>query len=133
MYTMPTFPLLANVWFTFNGPLPPADLPVEVDVSLSPIAPQQYYQILDGVIEARPTHIIRMLPDSRLGDSHTPNEPSNPFPCSLFEVPPGSGHYYAAVWAHQVGAGFPNHHARIFVQRRSAETDAELATYTGWI
>jgi hypothetical protein len=59
--------------------------------------------------------------------------PSTGFPTTLFEIPFGSGHYYAAVWSHEVGAGFPNHHARIYAARHQMPEVDGTRTFVGYI
>jgi len=63
------------------------------------------------------THIIRTDLDPELGDSYLTAPITITRPYCLWEIPEGSGHFYLAIWVHQVGAGFPNHHQRILAYR----------------
>ena len=79
------------------------------------------------------SHIIRTAPDDRYCENCQFNEPTNIVPGSAFEVPWGSGHLYISIWAHQVGAGFPNHHARIYVARWLDVPSTQPPLFRGWI
>jgi hypothetical protein len=133
VYTMPSFPLTAGVWYDADNVLPPAGLYVESKVSLSPLKPGEWAALTWHFAELTPTHIIRSLPDPRYRDSTQMISPSTGFPTTIFEVPVGSQHWYAAVWSHEVGAGFPNHHARVFVARHTASDVNGTRTFIGWI
>lgn len=133
MYTIPEMPLEAWVWFSHPGgtPVPPAD--ETAMVSLSPCRPEDYYRGVQQPTILQATHIIRALADPRYTDMFDPQVAVAIFPCTCFEIPPGSKHYYIAMWAHQVGAGFPNHHARIYVARGETMLLGEQRPFIGYI
>jgi hypothetical protein len=116
-YAPPQLPLRAYVWYEVDDE--PAGIPPDatLDISLSPIRPEDF---LRGTTIATPvpvTHIIRALANNLFRDNLYPGHPPLVWPCTLFECPLDSGHYYATLWAHQVGAGFPNWHSRIYAAR----------------
>jgi hypothetical protein len=79
------------------------------------------------------THIIRTAADPELADNYMRGDEVEQFPISFFEIPAGSGHFYGAIWAHVVGAGFSNEHARIFAWRWTTGLLADLPWFVGWI
>lgn len=127
-YTYPAMPAVARVWYQV-GTFPPAQGTHDeaINVSISPIAPSLAVQgparLYCGLA---PTHIIRTAPNAKVCEnSHQPTQ-NDPFPCTVFEVPITTGHWYVCLWYHECGYGFDNWHARIYVARLS---DLHLPTY----
>lgn len=132
-YIYPQMPLEARTWYAVNGlPVPPVSDDL-IPCSLSPVRPEDYFQTTGIAGVSLATHIIRCPVNPNIGDSILAQEGGTLFPCTVFEVPPGSNHLYACVWYHEVGAGFPNHHARIYVSRIFMAPPAGAAAFRGWI
>lgn len=135
MYTYPEMPLRANVWWEMHAP--PADEPPdELDwpLSLSPISPADYFRCtaeLQGPYFA--THIIRMPTSEKVSESHVPGNATEAYPCTVFEIPAGSGHFYVTTWAHIVGAGFANEHHRVYVTRYGDTLSQAWPLFRGYI
>ncbi len=132
-YAYPQMPLEANVWYAVNGlPIPPVADDI-IPCSISPVRPEDYFQAtgIAGVVLA--THIIRCPANPRIGDSILAQEGGTLFPCSVFEFPRGSKHFYACAWYHEIGAGFPNFHARIYAARIFAQPPAGVPAFVGWV
>jgi len=132
-YEMPEFPLDANVWYNLSSTPPARGADALTSCSLSPVRPEDYFRASAPFETAQPTHIIRCLPDGNMGDSILAGSGGVLFPCTVFEIPEGSEHFYAAVWYHEVGAGFSNHHARIYAARCWQEPLPGQAAFQGWI
>lgn len=133
MYKIPEMPLLAHCWVDFALPTTPDPLDaIEIQCSLSPLRPDEHFlRTPEG--SARSTHIIRTIPLAGFRDSYTPDNPGSLFPCSLFEVPQYSGHFYLSVWHQVVGAGFPNEHSRIYVARDPLGLNTVTPPFIGFI
>lgn len=134
-YTVPEMPLRADVWFEAPG-LPPPGPPdaSDVHISLSPLTPNQAITLQSEVSGGgTSTHIIRTLTDLRIADSYTGPPLTLDYPCTVWEVPAGSGHYYRTDWAHIVGAGFPNEHHRVYVTRWKADLSGPKPWFIGYI
>lgn len=133
VYTMPAMPLDALVWYEADEAPPLGSADTIVACSLSPVQPADYFRASGLFNTAQPTHIIRCLADPEMGDSILAGSGGVLFPCTVYEVPAGSGHFYAAAWYHEVGAGFPNHHARVYVSRCWKEPLPGSPVFRGWI
>jgi hypothetical protein len=134
-YTIPAMPLKANVWHRVPGP-PPWDIldAHEVDCSCSPIAPAQFaVGFQPSEVDRAWTHIIRTMKDPNYVDNYMRGDERDLWPATAFEIPAGSGKYYIVRWAHVVGAGFPNEHARLFAHRWTDGLLANLPWFEGYI
>lgn len=132
-YVYPPMPLLANLWYE-EGDLPPTHPADEiVRCSISPIRPEDYFRQTQVASPAPGTHIIRTAPNPNIGDRWDPPSPTSVDFGSVFEVPIGSGHFYWVLWYHEVGAGFPNHHARIYALRTASLFRPFEPIFRGWI
>jgi len=132
-YTYPEMPLEGRVWFAADQVPPAVDSDVTVWLSLSPVRPEDFFRATPTRAVAAATHIIRTAPDSRFGDNWVADTPNFLLPATVFEVDPFSEHFYVAIWAHEVGAGFANHHARIYAVRTRIAPYATLPIFEGWI
>ena len=124
-----------RVWHRAPGPPPlgPADRD-DVPCSLSPTSPEVQAANFVNTDHYHPwTHIIRTAVDPAICDNYLRGDETTLWPISMFEIPQDSGHYYICLWAHQVGAGFPNWHARIYVCRYNLGHLADLPWFTGYI
>ena len=133
MYSYPPMPLDVAVWWSASS-LPPAGPPDEVvKASISPVRPEDHFRANRITTDSPGTHIIRTAANPHLGDNLVSDGivPGQPF--TLFEYPINSGHFYMAVWAHQVGTGFENWHARVYALRVSSATPPDRPLYVGWV
>jgi hypothetical protein len=134
-YQTPPFPLLANVWYNaqhFPLGIDPPD--AQITCSLSPIPLKDFVWLPFQPSErTSPTHIIRTPSNPLLGENWAYQTGAPYWPATVFEVPPGSGHTYLAVFAHQVGTGFDNHFSRVYVTRIVGSATTDHPVFQGWI
>lgn len=133
-YSYPQMPLLADIWYETDN-IPPAGEPDRTGVhcSLSPLRPNEFFLADSFPGSLFPLHIIRTAADPGFCDNYIPPAPGSLFPTTLFEIPPGSEHWYISMFAHVVGAGFDNEHARVFVARVPNDTPLRYPLFRGWI
>jgi hypothetical protein len=134
-YTYPEMPLRANIWYRtpVAPPTAPPDLE-DIPCSCAPITPSQHAVVLaPSEITRAWTHIIRTAVDPKYVDSYMRGDERDSFPMTMLEIPGGSGHFYGVTWAHIVGAGFPNEHARLYAWRWTAGLIADLPWFEGFI
>jgi len=134
-YTYPDMPLLMRVWYTVEEPPPtgPPDASA-VPCSLSPMTPADFFGFYQTSQAWPPgTHIIRTPIDRQFSDNMLIQAIGRIWPCSMFEIPSESGHMYVCGWSHEVGAGFPNHHQRVFCWRWVASNPGNPPYFRGWI
>ena len=133
MYTYPEMPLTVNVWFLAPAVPPGPGGEAQISASISPVRPEDWFRAKQFPNSLQPTHIIRCPPDDRFTDNLLPDQPNLLFPATVLEYPIGSDHYYVVLFAHQVGAGFPNWHSRLFAARYPLTTDPPLPLFQGWV
>jgi hypothetical protein len=126
-------PLLANVWYEQGEVEPSMEPDAQVACSLSPIRPEELLQGTAGGGQAETTHIIRTASGQPITDNYYPRGNGSLFPCTVWEFPQDSAHFYVTVWAHVVGRGFPNEHARVYVTRWRFEPTGGPPLFTGWV
>lgn len=131
-YAYPEMPVRAVVTYRADTIPPSSGGDDQVFISLSPVRPEDWIRATSPQAQLPVTHIIRTAPDRNVGDNYEPGAPGALFPCTVYEVPESSGHYYVVLWYHEVGLGFPNHHARIYVCRLADPAFGELPIYVGW-
>jgi hypothetical protein len=131
-YQPPQLPLVAAVYYEENSIPPANDASDLLEISLSPLRPEDFLLMSTLRLALTPTHIIRCRTNLFLGDNFNPDAPSVLFPCTVFEFPTDSQHWYVCTWAHIIGTGFPNEHSRCYVTRITPSDLAQLPLYVGW-
>jgi hypothetical protein len=133
VYDYPPMPIEAVVFLDADQ-LPPTDAVAELlKCSISPIKPEDFLRGTEALSAYPVSHIIRTAPNPRIRDNLDFGSPQSVFPCAVFEYPPDSGRYYVTMWYHEVGVGFSNHHARVYVTRMAADVNGQRPGYSGWV
>lgn len=131
-YFIPQTPIQAYVWYQLDT-FPPTQLPDDLLlISLAPISPDLAFR--RGLPDtAQVTHIIRTATSLAWCDNYEPGSPSLLLPGSVVRCPINSLHYYAVVWAHICGAGFPNEHIRAYALRIATDRVQGKPLFQGYI
>lgn len=133
IYTYPEMPIEAAVWYLSDAMIPPGPPDAFVQVSLSPIRPEDYFRGVRTPGELPATHIIRTAVHELIGDNWNGDPEQHVLPATIFQIPNGEERYYVTLWAHQVGAGFHNWHSRIYAARIPLPWGGPAPLYQGWI
>jgi hypothetical protein len=114
-YTIPSFPLLCNIWHNqVAPPVGPPDL-TNVQCSLGGLPPNGLY-LWTGITPGA-TAIIRLPAGTDLRDIfRTPTVPPATQP-DVIELPAGSGTYYVTIYVERIGQGFASDHLRAYCDR----------------
>jgi len=131
-YPPPQLPLIAAVYYEAAGLPPAGDASDLLEISLSPLRPEDFLLMGQLHLAQTPTHIIRCRVNPQLAENFNPDSPSILFPCSVFEYPVDSQHWYVCTWAHIIGPGFANEHHRCYVTRMTPSDFADVPEYVGW-
>lgn len=115
----PTFPVRCRVWISQTAAPPVGPPDYSSFCSVSPSRPSTW-TIAETIQGYLATDIIRMPADNLLTDSFPVSAGTTGFPCSVIEAPSFSGNYYAVIWTHIVGRGFPNEFRRAICTRAVA-------------
>jgi len=133
-YTLPSFPVVANVWYA-GGALPPGDPEdAQIHVSLAPLP----FNVMAGPDFSvsplwMPTHIMRTATNYLLQDGFSLIGLADVTLGSIIEVPADSGCFYRVTFASIVGYGYANMHSRAYVQRHANEDVAPPPPYVGYV
>jgi hypothetical protein len=103
----PQFPIVASLFPLEDDPLHPSGPAYLITCSCAPL-PAATYTFQNVLFPVLIDTIIRVAKDVLIIDHYEATLPQSISPCSVLEIPAGSGNFYAAVYSHIVGRGFPN-------------------------
>ena len=130
-YTVPTFPLLCDIWNlgvgeTGSWPMPRGpdhtDIKCQLAQPLGLFLSQTFLNVTNAPTEVV---IIRLPTGTQVNDGQHNTSASARGWGDIIELPPGSGTIYGVVWKATLGKGYPNEHIRCICYRLRFATGDE--------